>query len=681
MLKDLKRSGLTHTDATLLRLEAVTAKQMQERFNGKVPARAGYIIQYFDEHGKPTRFFRGCYTDRRPADGFSGQTKDKKKIVRYRQLANSVNEVYLPPYKFGPDETWADVMKDQTIPILVTEGEKKAAAVSKRSKGHMPTIGLGGVWNFTAGSKIPLLPQLEGFNWEDRTVYIAFDSDAATNPNIQMAEAALAKELLARKAHPCIVRTPSLDPGSKTGVDDYLVALGWDDFYKDVLTRATEWEASAELFKLNDEVIYVHTPSMIVELATFETTTVKIFATEKYATRKFSMETSKGPKQVQAAPEWIKWEGRLTATEATYVPGLEDRFTGDGKLNMWKGWGCKPKPGDVTPWKKLMSALFKDDAASCKWFEQWLAYPLRYPGAKLFQTVMLWGDQGVGKSIIGETMGLIYGVNFISLTDQTIVGRFNEHKTKMQFIQGEEITGGEGKGKFKIASLIKDMITSPRVAVEGKFKPIYFIPNLVNYIFTSNSPAPIYLEKSDRRWFVQHFDTSKELTPDWFQNEYVDNWLSKDGASHLFDYFLHLDISDFNPHSPAPITQSKINMHELGLTDLDHWVRDYPLTTPPGRAMPLTLVTLNHMQQEFIKAHDPKNAPNQQSMTHSLLRAGYERLYDGKQPLTVGRYESVRLWIVPGAVEKVKAMSRGEIVALYKRQEAQERTRSFQKQV
>lgn len=34
--------------------------------------------------------------------------------------------------------------------------------------------------------------------------------------------------------------------------------------------------------------------------------------------------------------------------------------------------------------------IFRNDSESREWFEQWVAYPLQYPGSKLYSAVVLW---------------------------------------------------------------------------------------------------------------------------------------------------------------------------------------------------------------------------------------------------------------------------------------------------
>ena len=68
-----------------------------------------------------------------------------------------------------------------------------------------------------------LLDGLAALPWKDRTVYIIFDSDIATKPEVQRAESELAKALTAKGANVRCVRLPSGPRGKKVGLDDYLL--------------------------------------------------------------------------------------------------------------------------------------------------------------------------------------------------------------------------------------------------------------------------------------------------------------------------------------------------------------------------------------------------------------------------------------------------------------------------
>jgi len=115
-------------------------------------------------------------------------------------------------------------------PVIITEGEKKALCLLKHG---FNAIGLPGVWCFkNKRQDLPLLKELEEWNWKGRTVHICFDSDAVFNPNVIKAEIELSLNLYARGAKVFIVRLPQPDHQTKLGVDDFVTQEGIDAFKK-----------------------------------------------------------------------------------------------------------------------------------------------------------------------------------------------------------------------------------------------------------------------------------------------------------------------------------------------------------------------------------------------------------------------------------------------------------------
>jgi hypothetical protein len=108
-------------------------------------------------------------------------------------------------------------LRDPTSALWITEGIKKAdAAISCGAY----ALALAGVWNW----KKHVLHDWDEVLLEDRTVYIAFDSDAATKPQVENARRRLKAFLGARKAHVRIVHLEPGPNGEKVGLDDALVA-------------------------------------------------------------------------------------------------------------------------------------------------------------------------------------------------------------------------------------------------------------------------------------------------------------------------------------------------------------------------------------------------------------------------------------------------------------------------
>ncbi len=183
---DVKRSGLTPQDGNKAKLKPLTRKQVADLTGNHT---TGYLLPYPDIDGKLTDYWRVRYTE--DVKGPFGSTKSKP--LRYTGPRDELPRFYFP---IGVD--WRGLAKDATEPVVITEGEKKAI---KACKCGLPTISVPGVWAWRSKKKgIAAIPDFDLIDWEGRKVYLAFDSDLMTNPQVIAALNALAHELTMRGA-------------------------------------------------------------------------------------------------------------------------------------------------------------------------------------------------------------------------------------------------------------------------------------------------------------------------------------------------------------------------------------------------------------------------------------------------------------------------------------------------
>jgi P4 family phage/plasmid primase-like protien len=219
---DLHRRGVTAKQASAADISFVGNARELSRGFWPVPATR---IPYFAVNGDPVTVLRNgksepFYRVRRltePPKGFV----EPKETPKYLQPRGSGTAAYFPRVQ---GINWPMNIADPQQRLLVTEGEFCSLVPSLHG---FPTVGLGGVYNFLTKDGA-LLPDLEAIVWQNRHVYIVFDSDLATNPNVQVAARRLCAELLRRGAVVYLVRIPPGDNGEKQGVDDFLKARGAD---------------------------------------------------------------------------------------------------------------------------------------------------------------------------------------------------------------------------------------------------------------------------------------------------------------------------------------------------------------------------------------------------------------------------------------------------------------------
>ena len=640
--RKLASSGLQGSVAKSLKYQIHTAKEAQA-LNLPV-AKPGFLIPYFDTQGNRTTFWRYRYFE--PAIGELDRAAGQRPM-RYVQAARTVNELYLPPLL-----DWSVIARDPSLPLVITEGELKAACACSVG---VPTIGLGGVWCFRSSrAQVALLPSFMAFQWTGRPVTIFYDADAASNPLVAQAENALARELTGLGAEVFVGRCPALPGVPKTGLDDLVVVRG-PGALTEALERARPWAPAAELFRLNEEVVYVEDPGLVLKLENLQRLAPRAFVEHAYAPRTYTeiVASGAGTRTVEksAPKEWLKWPLRSSVRRATYLPG-QPRITG-GELNVWRGWGCEPKKGDVKPWKQLLDFLFKDvPAEDRQWFERWLAYPIQFPGTKLYTAAVMWSRvHGVGKSLIGYSLGRVYGTNFVEIQDADLESSFNEWAENKQFVLGDEITGGD---KRHVADRLKSMITQKQLRLNPKYVPSYSVPDCLNYLFTSNHPDAFFLEDTDRRFFI-HEVKGQPLSHAWYSEVYVP-WLDAGGASALFHHLLTLDLGDFKPGDRAPSTRAKLEMIADGRSDLGEWVarlRDDPDSVLRVDGQPIVRSMMS--APELLSIYDPRGTGKVTSngLSRELKRAGFDKVYGGMGlPTAEGQ---TKLWAVRNTAELLKS--------------------------
>lgn len=624
MLTKVEGSLLTAADAQKLKLKPMTAEQVKAL---DVPATVpGFMIPYFNIDGKPSKFWRLRYLEdtRKGFDILNG-----RKALRYVQPAGGINEVYLPPFV-----DWRRMAENTNIPLTITEGELKAAAASKHG---IPTIGLGGVWCFKSNrAVVSLLPMLKEITWKGRRVVICYDSDAVTNPEVVKAENALAAELTLNGAEVFIARLPMGPQGAKVGIDDFLLTASVDEFAA-LLLQASSFAACHALHAMNELVVYIKNPGLVFEHKGRQRMRSSDFTSHAYA--HYWHDEAQGEKVIkkQTAMAWLQWPHRTQLEAVTFAPG-QPPIT-ENKLNIWDGWPLDPKKGSVAMWAKLLDHLFEDtDPAARKWFEQWCAFPMQNPGYKMASSAVFWGvETGTGKTLAGNTLMRIYGKYSTEITDLEIEDERFEWAENMQFVLADDITGSSNR---RLANRLKTMITQKTLKLNIKFVPRYSVPDCINYYFTSNDPDAFYMDDKDRRHFIHEVLASK--VTEAFRNEYAAWMHSDEGIRALFYYFLHLDLTGFDPHGEAFQTAAKRDMISVTKSDISSWVLDLRV----NEARTLKLKGDLFTSAELLAMYDPMgNAKvSANGMARELKRAGFRAPGTGSMAAT--KFGNVRLYAI-----------------------------------
>lgn len=188
-LEDLRASGLSDDTIVAAGIFSASAKQVKKIIG--FDAGPGLAFPY-----PGTDFVRI-----KPDTPWVHPSNLQAKSAKYLTKAGAGNRLYIPP-------DIKTTLKDPSIPIYITEGEKKTL---KATQEGLNCIGLAGVWCWkgknTRGESSPI-PDLDLIKWNGRKVYIVFDSDIVEKISVKKAETALAEELIGRGAEVWAIRLP-----------------------------------------------------------------------------------------------------------------------------------------------------------------------------------------------------------------------------------------------------------------------------------------------------------------------------------------------------------------------------------------------------------------------------------------------------------------------------------------
>lgn len=130
-----------------------------------------------------------------------------------------------PPRAYYPFSSLAK-LRDGRSPVFITEGEKKALALSQLG---LAAVGIGGIWCGCKKDTEELINDLAVIPWKGRTACLVFDWDPkeSTRQNAQAAKRRLTRPLRKAGVGPVLdVQLPAGPDGAKQGADDFIVAHG-----------------------------------------------------------------------------------------------------------------------------------------------------------------------------------------------------------------------------------------------------------------------------------------------------------------------------------------------------------------------------------------------------------------------------------------------------------------------
>jgi len=203
----------------------------------------------------------------------------------------------------------------------------------------------------------------------------------------------------------------------------------------------------------------------------------------------------------------------------------------------------------------IRKVITLDNEEHTQWMLDFLANIVQRPTQPTHVALLLYGLEGTGKGMIFAALRKVVLGNHCtaqsSNVEQDMFGRFANINVKCVLTQLDEV-----QEIYKHWDRLKDMITNQTLNYERKNKDPIVLPNMVNFIFTTNNENVLRISPNDRR-FVLFRCSSHYLNDRAYQTWFGSYLERKDVARALYQHLKGRSLAayPYDFQASRPITE------------------------------------------------------------------------------------------------------------------------------
>jgi len=242
-------------------------------------------------------------------------------------------------------------------------------------------------------------------------------------------------------------------------------------------------------------------------------------------------------------------------------------FLEEGRVyNLWQKSGVKAAKGDVAVFLEHMEFLFENENERSLILD-YLAHLVQRPADKIKFALLIRGAQGTGKSWLGNLLeAIVGGVNVVRPSNDEVTSRWSAWMQGKQLAIVEELMT---LGRREIANRLKGPLTDSQLRIEEKGKPLYSVPNRLNFLCFTNHADALPIEHGDRRWFIV-FSSARRRDDAYYARLF--GFLESSGPAAVKDFLLSRQIK-LKVNGVAPRTTGKEIMRRRSMNDVAEWMQ------------------------------------------------------------------------------------------------------------
>ena len=240
--------------------------------------------------------------------------------------------------------------------------------------------------------------------------------------------------------------------------------------------------------------------------------------------------------------------------------------------NLWQGFAVNPKYGASTTLIKqhIEDIICNKNPELIKYFYDWVAYTMQHPEVPVGAALVLRGEKGSGKGILGHFLRRLWGAHGMHISSPDhLVGKFNNHLADLCFLFADEAFYSGDKSH---EGILKALITEPTITIERKGIDSISQPNFLKIFMATNKDFAVPASKDERRYGV--FDVSSVRINDNNYFRALDAACNDKAIQSAFLYeMLNHDISDFSANA-IPETHGLKEQRLHSLPAHGQWLAD-----------------------------------------------------------------------------------------------------------
>lgn len=241
---------------------------------------------------------------------------------------------------------------------------------------------------------------------------------------------------------------------------------------------------------------------------------------------------------------WIGHKDRRQHAGVGFWPGIDGEV--NNCINLWRGWGVKPKHGDWRLIRRHIEEVIADgDAETAKYVLDWITWAIQNPDKRAEVALALIGEKGSGKGTLGRLLWLIFGDehSYEASGADELVGKFSGFLEACILFIVDEASWGE---KYKACiGRLQGLITEPTYSIEPKGIEKRQIPNRLHIIMLAEPGWVIPAGRYERRYAVVEVSSAKLRDVPYFTA--LHHQINNGGAEAMFAELREVDLAGWHP--------------------------------------------------------------------------------------------------------------------------------------